>query len=260
MLDVIIIDVPCLQGMCRRILEKSYELPSDVDQYRPHVTFPTSTSMQVDFPARHIDRVVQRSSNPPRYSKPRLIHSSEYVTRKEPTVRTTYVQSSNKVNSRPRSIHRVSFDSTDSSMSTRHSDSPVLSKISHPVRVRSKVSFRDRSRTPPLSFDHQKSLLPLDFNAEQFYRSEFRPQIVTDRQHEHHIRMKLDLEQHNPDDLQVFINDTDLTVQIAHTDFYQQITLPSNTDFSTIAIQPHADGQLDITAKLLDKYSSAVYI
>ena len=247
--------------MCRRILEKSYELPSDVDQYRPHVTFPSPTSMQVDFPARHINRVVQRSSNPPRYSKPRLIHSSEYVTRNEPTVRTAYVQHSNKTGSRPRSIRRVSFDSTDSSISTRRSDSPVLSKSSsHPVRVQSKVSFGDRSRTPPLSLDHQKSLLPLDFNSEQFYRSVFRPQIITDRRHEHHIMMTLDLERHNPDDLQVVINGTDLTLRMAHSDFHQQITLPSNTDFSTLTVEPHADGQLHITAKLRDKYSSAVYL
>ena len=220
--------------------------------------------MQIEFPSRMTNRVVQRSHNPPRYSKPRLIHTSENITRLEPSVRTTYVQRPNRVRSRPhgdhRSIRQVTFDSTDSSLSTIRSDSSDLSEVSHPVRVRSKVTFRDRSRTPTLSMDHQRSLLPLDFDSEQFYRSEFRPHLFTDRHHDHHIKMKLDLERHDPDDLQVFINDMDLIVQIAHSPFYRQITLPSNTDFSSISIEPHSDGQLRITAKLLDKYSSAVYI
>ncbi|CAF0824717.1 unnamed protein product [Adineta steineri] len=42
----------------KKIIEKSFELPSDIDTYTPQTTFPTPIKMQVDFPSRHSNVII----------------------------------------------------------------------------------------------------------------------------------------------------------------------------------------------------------
>ncbi|CAF4611976.1 unnamed protein product, partial [Rotaria sp. Silwood2] len=70
----------------------------------------------------------------------------------------------------------------------------------------------------------------------------------------------LDMYDYHPDKIRVSINDNDLTVQVEQTNFYRQITLPSNIDLSSLSVHYHYDRKLYITIKLLDEYSSFKYI
>jgi len=79
------------QGSAKKIIEKSYELPHDIDTFSPNVSFPSSTNMQVDFPSRHSNVIIDdgRSSTglishydttrrtPPRFNQERS--STEYT-------------------------------------------------------------------------------------------------------------------------------------------------------------------------------------
>ncbi|CAF1426772.1 unnamed protein product [Adineta ricciae] len=114
------------------------------------------------------------------------------------------------------------------------------------------------------------SLFARDFNTEAFYRSAFQPQIYTDDRGQKCIEMKLDVNNYQPNEIKVSVNGNDLIVQAEHNIerpptsstrayFYKQITLPSNTDFSSLASQYHPDGKLHITAKLMQEQSSIRY-
>jgi HSP20 family molecular chaperone IbpA len=139
----------------------------------------------------------------------------------------------------------------------KRSNSPALSDIIE------EDSFR-RSITPTSSTDSDTSsstsVFPRDFNSDVFYQSIFQPEIFTDDRNKKYIEMKLDIHDYNPDKIKVSINDNDLIVHVEHTNFYKQITLPSNVDFTSLALHYHHDKKLYITVKLLDEHSSLKYI
>jgi HSP20 family molecular chaperone IbpA len=99
------------------------------------------------------------------------------------------------------------------------------------------------------------------FNSDAFYRSAFQPQVSTDNNGQKRIEMKLDVKNYQPNEVKVSVNGNDLIVQAEHNVdqpptsssrayFYKQITLPPNTDISSLASQYHPDGRLHITASL----------
>ncbi|CAF0996545.1 unnamed protein product [Adineta ricciae] len=274
------------QGTSKKIIEKSYELPADVDKSNPHISYPSSSLMQVDFPAKHPSRKI--STN-------RRIRSPEIEQFHE-----------NRTSALP--IHRVSINSRDSNLTSTPLSSPVYKfpestsaptmnkAISIYKQTANKIQRRratpivgfqpsshgeqQRSMTPALSSiieedpmksssssDTESSIsnpsvsyFPSDFNSEAFYKSIFQPEIFTDDRHQRYIEMRLDVQNHKQDDIKVSINGNDLVVHAENTDFYRQITLPSNTDLSSLSIHHHHDKKLYITVKLLDAHSSFRYI
>ncbi|CAF1932637.1 unnamed protein product [Rotaria magnacalcarata] len=46
------------QSTEKKIIEKSYELPRDIDIHSPQVTYPTAITMQIDFPSRHSNVII----------------------------------------------------------------------------------------------------------------------------------------------------------------------------------------------------------
>jgi HSP20 family molecular chaperone IbpA len=134
----------------------------------------------------------------------------------------------------------------------RRSKSPALSSITE--------EDSHRSITPSTDSSNDSSIFPRNFNSDIFYRSIFQPEIFTDDRNQRYIEMKLDINDYNPDDIKVSINDNDLIVQIKNSNFYKQITLPSNIDSTSLSVHYHYDKKLYITIKLLDEYSSFKYI
>ncbi|CAF0779430.1 unnamed protein product [Rotaria sordida] len=79
------------QNTAKKLIEKSYELPRDLDTYSPRVTYPTPITMQIDIPSRHSNVIIDdgRTSSKlisnydtsyrtqPRYSQEKT--SSEYT-------------------------------------------------------------------------------------------------------------------------------------------------------------------------------------
>ncbi len=114
------------------------------------------------------------------------------------------------------------------------------------------------------------SLFNQGFNSEAFYRSAFQPQIFTDDRGQKRVEMKLDVNNYSPNEIKVSVNGNDLIVQAEHSVerpptsstrayFYKQITLPANTDLSSLSSQYHPDGKLHITATLSLEKSSIRY-
>ena len=132
------------------------------------------------------------------------------------------------------------------------SASPALSHITEEDSI--------RSSTPQSDASDESSIFPSDFNTKAFYESIFEPEIFTDGRHQRYIELKLDVHEYNPDDIQVSINGNDLVVHVDKTNFYKQITLPSNIDAASLSIHHHHNKKLYITIKLLDEYSSIKYI
>ncbi|CAF1293236.1 unnamed protein product [Rotaria sordida] len=304
------------QGTSKKIIDKFYELPPDIDTFRSHVTFPSPIIMQVEFLSKYLPTPLVQSS---RYSSPQKLNdsntfSSSYIhssydeppdeNRHSDTHQIPIRQlSNNSINSSLLSAHSISpiykfrqlvndplinknntlykQTSTEthrqrsspttgiqSSYETKHqhSGSPTLFNINQD-RFQSNMNSNRQSMTPPLSLDtnssdnnNESSLFPRDFNSNVFYRSTFQPQIFTDYRNQRYIEMKLDMYDYNPDKIRVSMNDNDLMVQVKQTDFYRQITLPSNIDLSSLSLHYHYDRKLYITIKLLDQYSSFKYI
>ncbi|CAF3000349.1 unnamed protein product [Rotaria sp. Silwood2] len=55
------------QSTAKKIIEKSYELPRDIDTYSSRVTFPTSITMQIDFPSRHSNVIIDDGRTSSKY-------------------------------------------------------------------------------------------------------------------------------------------------------------------------------------------------
>jgi hypothetical protein len=247
--------------------------------------------MQVELPCHNIGHTVRYDyQHRPKYSKPRLIESSERVTMREPRIRTsTFGQMPHKsISTNPQVVtvvtntgndrlspiththrhyvardlsnHRNSFYSIDSLLYTTNSDSSMQSLHDKLVPVRSIKNDHDRYSVSSSSISRSEKLLPSDFNTNNFYRSRFHPKVFTDKRNRAYIEMKLDVHPHKPDNIQTSVNDTDLIVHAIGTQFYEQITLPSNIDFSTLKFFYQHDGYLYITIKLLDEHSSFKYM
>lgn len=114
------------------------------------------------------------------------------------------------------------------------------------------------------------SLFAPGFNSDAFYRSAFQPKIVTDERGQRIIEMQLDVHNYQPSEIKVSVNGNDLIVQAEHKDerpptssarafFYKQITLPPNTDLSTLSSEYILDGILRIKAKFLPEQASIRY-
>ena len=206
--------------------------------------------MQVDFPSKYL----RTQSN--RYSVPVEFYANKYkdLARDEHR-RIPILQSRDS----PRSVYQFRPSQYNLNRERRRpiiirdrSDSPALSHITEESSIRSST---------PQSDDSQESVIfPSDFNSKVFYRSEFQPQIFTDDQHQRYIELKLDVHDSHSDDLKVSINGNDLIVQNENTNFYKQLTLPSNIDASSLVIHHHPDKKLYVTIKLLDAHSSFKYI
>jgi HSP20 family molecular chaperone IbpA len=237
------------------------------------VTFPLPTTMQVDFPSRDSNTSINYSRNSSRHSPSRFTQSNGHISTRNlddydklvsNIVPVIHTQSSFDINPRYLSNdHRSSVirstspiyrfrPSINDKTDYRRSDSPTLSNEDN-------FNFDRRSMTPSLS-EHKSSLFPEDFDSDVFYQSSFQPQIFTDDRDQRYIEMKLDVHDHKPNEIDVSINDNDLIVQTKHKNFYKKITLPSNTDLTSLSTQHHHDKKLYITAKLLDEYSSLKYI
>ncbi|CAF2749308.1 unnamed protein product [Rotaria sp. Silwood2] len=311
------------QGISKKLIEKFYELPPDVDTFSSQVTFPSPVIMQVDFSSKYSPTRFVRSS---RYSSPQqfndsnafsnaYIHSSygklpheirnsitshtyripirqlsnnsidssrfparsispTYQFRQsinEPQINKNNATYQQTVTETHRETHRQRSSPTtgiQSSYESEHqrSGSPLLYNTNED-HFQSNINSNRQSMTPSLSLDtnssnnnNESSVFPRDFNSDVFYQSVFQPQIFTDDRNRRYIEMKLDMYDYNPDKIRVSINDNDLTVQVEQTNFYRQITLPSNIDLSSLSVHYHYDRKLYITIKLLDEYSSFKYI
>ncbi len=156
-------------------------------------------------------------------------------------------------------LHRQGSNPTVGSIQSSYnidhqrSASPALSKIIEEDRISSS------STTDSTVSNNNSSFLPRDFNSDIFYQSVFKPELFTDDRNQRYIEMKLDVHDYNPDEIQVSMNDNDLIVQVERTNFYKQITLPSNIDPTSLSLH-HQDKKLIIKIKLLDEYSSFKYI
>ncbi|CAF1363087.1 unnamed protein product [Adineta steineri] len=303
------------QGTSRKVIEKSYELPTDVDKSNPHVSFPSPVTMQVDFPSKRSSTRFTHSSG---YTSPRKVYSTDTYDHK--TILNPRTQSpdneffhENRNTSIP--IQRISIISKGSSLTPIHpnneaykspepTDNPIIDKNAniykkivkkvhrrlatptvgvqssqdthhhhhhHSVRpVLSSIMEEDHtvlsssssssSITNSIISNNDSSSFPPGFDSNVFYQSEFQPQIFTDDRNQRYIDMKLDVLDYKPTDLTVSINDNDLIIQGINTNFYKQITLPSNTDLPSLTLEYRRDQKLYITAKLLDEYSSFKYI
>ena len=214
--------------------------------------------MQVDFPSKHLPT---RSN---RYTLPIPFDSTDDETpsqrRRIPILLSedsTLVPQTSSYQFRPdtpliptSSSHKQPILRTPRSPLGRdRSLSPALSSITEEGTIRSHTSSSSES-----------SIFPADFNAEVFYRSIFQPQIFTDDRHQRYIELKLDVQDHNPEDIKVSLNANDLIVQVEKSNFYRQITLPENIDAASLSVHHHHDRKLYITIKLLDEYSSVKYI
>jgi HSP20 family molecular chaperone IbpA len=194
-------------------------------------------TMQVDFPSKH------------RYTLPfKFDANNDQLHRRIPIL--------NSRDSSENSTYKFHSDQNSEPIILKprrdHSGSPFLSSITEEDSI--------RSLTPQTDTSNESSIFPPDFNSEIFYESIFQPEIFTDDRHQRYIELKLDVHDYNPDDIKVSINDNDLIVQVEKTNFYKQITLPSNIDSASLAVHHHHDKKLYITIKLLDEYSSFKYI
>ncbi|CAF0811039.1 unnamed protein product [Didymodactylos carnosus] len=109
------------------------------------------------------------------------------------------------------------------------------------------------------------------FNAEAFYKSAFQPKIFYNQHGQQQIEMKLDAQNYEPNEIKVSMNGYELIVQAEHSNrrppnqssrsyFHKQITLPPDTDLSTITSRYEPDQKLYITALLKgDKFGSIKY-
>jgi HSP20 family molecular chaperone IbpA len=208
--------------------------------FRPYVTFPSSVTMQVEFPSKHV---------PNRSVLPfKLNTTNDPSTRRIPIINSrdsSLIPDTSTYQFQPKRV-------TLKNIGRDRSNSPALSHITEEDSI--------RSSTPQSDTSNESSIFPSDFNSKAFYQSIFEPEIFTDGRHQRYIQLKLDVHEYNPDDIQVSINDNDLVVHVDKTNFYRQITLPSNIDAASLSIHHHHDKKLYITIKLLDEYSSIKYI
>ncbi|UJR31274.1 hypothetical protein I4U23_018774 [Adineta vaga] len=149
----------------------------------------------------------------------------------------------------------------------------TLSPASRNLEVREfsrRVGSGSNNQNNDKFLNNDSSLFSRDFNSDAFYRSAFQPQVFTDDHGQKRIEMKLEVNNYQPNEIKVSVNGNDLIVQAEHSSdrpptsstrqyFYKQITLPSNTDLSSLSSQYHPDGKLHITAKLSQEQSSIRY-
>ncbi len=200
----------------------------------PHVTFPSPITMQVDFPSN-------------RYTSSRRLNPNT-ENRRIPIQQISI----NSISSPTYKFRQRSSLQSYNELEHHRSSSPALSDI-----IEEDI---DRSITSNTDSSNESSIFPQEFNSNIFYRSIFQPKIFTDDRNQRYIEMKLDVHDYNPDDIKVSINDNDLIVQIKNSNFYKQITLPSNIDLTSLSLHHHYDKKLYIKIKLLDEYSSFKYI
>ncbi|CAF3575934.1 unnamed protein product [Rotaria sp. Silwood1] len=55
------------QNTAKKSIEKTYDLPRDIDTFSPRVTFPTPITMQIDFPSRHSNVIVDDGRTSSKY-------------------------------------------------------------------------------------------------------------------------------------------------------------------------------------------------
>lgn len=249
---------------------------SKTNLLRPHVTFPSPITMQIDFPSKHVSTQSHQYALPRKSTfnndelfdnKNRRIPIQRISIDSSATLPIDYsLRNKNKNNNN----NNNTYDEQTTIETRRQRSSPTTG-------LQSAYEFEQhRSNSPTLSniieedSDHsitsrtdsttESSIFPQDFDSEAFYRSIFQPEIFTDGSNQRYIEMKLDVKDYNPDDIKVSINDNDLLVQIKNTNFSKQITLPSNIDLASLSLHHHYDKKLYITIKLLDEHSSFKYI
>lgn len=211
--------------------------------------------MQVDFPSKYHRNQFNRQPVPVEFYANKYKNLSRNDHRRIPIVQfrdSSFTPSKSVYQFRP-SYYSRNRERRRPIMIRDRSGSPALSNITEESTV-------ETSSTSQTDSSQESTIFPADFNSNVFYRSEFRPEIFTDDQHQRYIELKLDVQDSHSDDLKVAINGNDLIVQNEKMNFYKQITLPSNIDSSSLAIHHHHDKKLYITIKLLDKHSSFKYI
>ncbi|CAF2074851.1 unnamed protein product [Rotaria magnacalcarata] len=256
------------QGLSKRIIEKSYDLPPDVDTLSSRVTFPSPITMQVDFSSKYLPvQLIQ----PNQYALPRKLNATDnhripILRRSNHSIDSTLLPI--RSNATVYKFHQPIADPVITKNSTIYKNthrenhlqrsSPTLTIQWSHERSDSPTSFS--SMTDDSDTINESSFFSREFNADAFYRSVFQPKVFTDDRDQRYIEMKLDMKHYNPDKIQVSINDNDLAVHADETNFYKQITLPVNIDLSSLSLHYHDDRQLNIRIKLLDEYSSFKYI
>ncbi|UJR15385.1 hypothetical protein I4U23_002333 [Adineta vaga] len=276
------------QGTSKKIIEKSYNLPSDADKSNPSITYPSTSMMQVDFPAKYSSRKtsvhardhsadiesfhenrtdtipIQRISINSRNSTHTPVVSNDQAYKFHQSIGNSKANKTLPAYKQViHNIHRRRPTPTVGLQPTYNGDvqrsmRPTLSNIIEEESTKSSSS--SSSDTDSTLSNRSTSYFPRDFNSEIFYESVFQPEIFTDDRRQRYIEMRLDVQDYKQDDLKVSINDNDLIVQSKNTNFYKQITLPSNADLSSLSTHYHHDKKLYITVKLLNADSSFRYI
>lgn len=210
--------------------------------YRSIVTYPTFTTIQIEYPSRQISTMNRKGNYLITYSKPYLTDSKSYVInepigyhRRYPTVTVPYET-------------ELSYETSSSEENS--SDSPIVRRR---LPIQSIRHVDENSRKQSVSWNDLRSLYPSEFDRDTFYRSTFRPRVLTDRSNQSYIEMKLDVYPYNPEDVDIFVDNTELVVYVPNTSFYKCVNLPSNTDLSTLDFDNFSQNNyIFITANLLD--------
>ncbi|CAF3207947.1 unnamed protein product [Rotaria socialis] len=256
------------QGLSKRIIEKSYDLPPDVDTLSSHVTFPSPITLQVEFSSKYPSvQLIQ----PNRYALPRKVndtgnHRIPILQRFNHSVGSTLLPT--RSNAIMYKFHQPIADRVITKNNTIHKETHREKHRQRSSPTTTIQSSHERSDSPTSLSDmtddsdtiNESSLFPREFDADAFYRSVFQPKVLTDDRDQRYIEMKLDMKDYNPDKIQVSINNNDLVVHVDETNFYKQITLPSNIDLLSLSIYYYDDRKVNIRIKLLDEYSSFKYI
>ena len=220
--------------------------------------------------------------------RPKATYPSTSISESGHSSEKTYAETHRETHHR-RSSPTTSVQSSDE-VEHRRSGSPSIARNLDEDRFRSSVTIDSRSMTPPSlsrnvevreysrragdnasnNLNDNRSSFTQGFNSDAFYRSAFQPQVFTDDLGESRIEMKLDVKNYEPHEIKVSVNGNDLIVQAEHNVdrpptsssrayFYKQVTLPPNTDLSSLSSQYHPDGSLHITAKSSQSQSSLRY-
>ena len=175
----------------------------------------------------------------------------------------------------PRESRRLilpnSFDQSTNSSVTRtfdedrfRKDPPSIDRNTIDPSLSHQVEIREYSRRLDANGQNTSDLplFPRNFNSDAFYRSSFQPKVITDDHGQKMIEMKLGVSEYQPSEIKISVNGLNLVVQAEHNEerppsassrayFFNQISLPSNTDLASLSSQYHPDGKLHITAKIL---------
>ncbi|CAF4091080.1 unnamed protein product [Rotaria sordida] len=233
------------QGISKKIIDKVYELPRDIDTFSSHVTFPSPIIMQIDFSSKYSPAPLVQSS---RYSSPQKLNDSNAFS-------SSYIHSSydeppgenRHSDTHQIPIRQLSNNSIDSSLLSTRSISPTY-KFHQSVNDRLINKNNTLYKQTFTETHHQHSDSPTLFNINQ---DRFQSNMNSNCQN---MTPSLDTNSH------VFMNNNDFIVQVEQAIFYRQIILPSNIDLSSLSLNYHYDRKLYITIKLLDQYSSFKYI